>query len=421
VAGSSNGSRRELRRVVITGIGAVTPVGNDAETFWRNILAGKSGITRITHFDPSRHAVQVAGEIKGFDPLEVMDHKTARRSGRFAQIALKAAKEALVSARLEPDAELATEMGVVLASTGGVFEMGRQETIIDERGPNRVDPLLIPRLGPHMSAGRVGRQLGLRGPNTSINSACASATDALGHAFNMIRSGSADVLLAGGTEAIITPVAVATMGLMGALSKGYNDTPEKASRPFDAKRDGFVLGEGAGVLVLESEEHALERGATILAEYIGQGWSFDAADDAAPDAEGQSLALKRALQTAEVAPEEIDWINAHGTGTPYNDKSETAAIKLAFGEAAYDVPVSSIKSMVGHSAAAAGGVEAVASVLAIRDNKIPPTINYEFPDPECDLDYVPNAMREAKVDTVLSSSFGMGGQNATLIFRRWAG
>jgi len=421
VAGSSNGSRRELRRVVITGIGAVTPVGNDAETFWRNILAGKSGITRITHFDPSRHAVQVAGEIKGFDPLEVMDHKTARRSGRFAQIALKAAKEALVSARLEPDAELATEMGVVLASTGGVFEMGRQETIIDERGPNRVDPLLIPRLGPHMSAGRVGRQLGLRGPNTSINSACASATDALGHAFNMIRSGSADVLLAGGTEAIITPVAVATMGLMGALSKGYNDTPEKASRPFDAKRDGFVLGEGAGVLVLESEEHALERGATILAEYIGQGWSFDAADDAAPDAEGQSLALKRALQTAEVAPEEIDWINAHGTGTPYNDKTETAAIKLAFGEAAYDVPVSSIKSMVGHSAAAAGGVEAVASVLAIRDNKIPPTINYEFPDPECDLDYVPNAMREAKVDTVLSSSFGMGGQNATLIFRRWAG
>ena len=421
MAGSSNGSRRELRRVVITGIGAVTPVGNDAETFWRNILAGKSGITRITHFDPSRHAVQVAGEIKGFDPLEVMDHKTARRSGRFAQIALKAAKEALVSARLEPDAELATEMGVVLASTGGVFEMGRQETIIDERGPNRVDPLLIPRLGPHMSAGRVGRQLGLRGPNTSINSACASATDALGHAFNMIRSGSADVLLAGGTEAIITPVAVATMGLMGALSKGYNDTPEKASRPFDAKRDGFVLGEGAGVLVLESEEHALERGATILAEYIGQGWSFDAADDAAPDAEGQSLALKRALQTAEVAPEEIDWINAHGTGTPYNDKSETAAIKLAFGEAAYDVPVSSIKSMVGHSAAAAGGVEAVASVLAIRDNKIPPTINYEFPDPECDLDYVPNALREAKVDTVLSSSFGMGGQNATLIFRRWAG
>jgi 3-oxoacyl-[acyl-carrier-protein] synthase II len=410
-----------MRRVVITGVGAVTPVGNDAETFWASLLAGKSGIGPITHFDASKHAVRVAGEIKGFDPAEVMDHKTARRSGRFAQIALKAAKEALVSAKLEPDAQLATEMGVILASTGGVFEMGRQETIIEERGPQRVDPLIIPKWGPHMSAGRVGRQLGLRGPNSSVNSACASATDALGHAFNMIRTGSADILLGGGTEAIITPVAVATMGLMGALSKGYNDTPEKASRPFDAKRDGFVLGEAAAVLVLESEEHARERGAAILAEYIGQGWSFDAADDAAPDAEGQSLAMIRALKSARIAPDEVSWINAHGTGTPYNDKTETAAIKLAFGDAAYRLPVSSIKSMTGHSAAAAGAVEAVASVMAIRDNKIPPTINYEFPDPECDLDVVPNVMREARVDTVLSSSFGMGGQNATLVLRRWQG
>jgi 3-oxoacyl-[acyl-carrier-protein] synthase II len=409
----------QLRRVVITGIGAVTPIGNDAETFWQNLLAGTSGITRITHFDPSRHSVQVAGEVKDFDPLEVMDHKTARRSGRFAQLALKAAREALVSAKLEPDQELAKEIGVVMASTGGIFEMGRQETIIDERGPNRVDPMLIPRLGPHMSAGRVARQLGFRGPNTSVNSACASATDALGQAFNMIRAGSADILLAGGTEAIITPVAVATMGLMGALAKAYNDTPEKASRPFDAKRDGFVLGEGAGVLVLESEEHAKARGATVLAEYAGQGWSFDAVDDAAPDAEGQSLAMIRALKSAGMAPDEIGWLNAHGTGTPYNDKTETAAIKLAFGEAAYRVPVSSIKSMVGHSAAAAGGVEAVASLLALRDNRIPPTINYEFPDPDCDLDYVPNESREAEVDSVLSNSFGMGGQNAALIFRRW--
>jgi 3-oxoacyl-[acyl-carrier-protein] synthase II len=410
-----------MRRVVITGVGAVTPVGNDAETFWASLLAGKSGIGPITHFDASKHAVRVAGEIKGFDPAEVMDHKTARRSGRFAQIALKAAKEALVSAKLEPDAQLATEMGVILASTGGVFEMGRQETIIEERGPQRVDPLIIPKWGPHMSAGRVGRQLGLRGPNSSVNSACASATDALGHAFNMIRTGSADILLAGGTEAIINPVAVATMGLMGALSKGYNDAPQKASRPFDAKRDGFVLGEAAAVLVLESEEHARERGAQILAEYIGQGWSFDAADDAAPDAEGQSLAMIRALKSARIAPDEVSWINAHGTGTPYNDKTETAAIKLAFGDVAYKLPVSSIKSMTGHSAAAAGAVEAVASVMAIRDNKIPPTINYEFPDPECDLDVVPNVMREARVDTVLSSSFGMGGQNATLVLRRWRG
>jgi len=412
-------THRYMRRVAVTGIGAITPVGNDAETFWASLLAGKSGIGPITHFDASRHAVRIAGEIKGFDPAEVMDHRTARRSGRFAQIALKAANEALVSAKLEPDAALATEMGVILASTGGVFEMGRQETIIEERGPQRVDPLIIPKWGPHMSAGRVGRQLGLRGPNTSVNSACASATDALGHAFNMVRTGSADILLAGGTEAIITPVAVATMGLMGALSKGYNDTPEKASRPFDAKRDGFVLGEAAAVLVLESEEHAKSRGATILAEYLGQGWSFDAADDAAPDAEGQSLAMIRALKSAGIAPDDVSWINAHGTGTPFNDKTETAAIKLAFGDAAYRLPISSIKSMTGHSAAAAGAVEAVASVLAIRDNKIPPTINYEFPDPECDLDYVPNVMREARVDTVLSSSFGMGGQNATLVLRRW--
>ena len=417
----------ELRRVVITGIGAITPVGNDAETYWRALLAGQSGIGPITRFDASRHPVRVAGEVKGFDPLEIMEHRAARRSGRFAQLAVKASMEALVSAKIElsPDpltgADLATEMGVIMASTGGVFEMGRQETIIDERGPNRVDPLLIPRLGPHMAAGRVGRQLGLRGPNTSINSACASATDALGQAYNMLRAGAAEILLAGGTEAIITPVAVATMGLMGALSKDYNDTPQKASRPFDLHRDGFVLGEGAGVMVMESLEHAQARGAAILAEYIGQGWSFDATDDAAPDAEGQSLAMIRALKSAGIAPGDVSWLNAHGTGTPYNDKTETAAIKLAFGDAAYRVPISSTKSMTGHLAAAAGGIEAVASVMAIRDNKIPPTINLDTPDPECDLDYVPHTMRQAQVDVVLSNSFGMGGQNATLVLRRFAG
>ena len=409
----------ELRRVVVTGIGAVTPLGNDAEAFWAGLLAGRSGIGPITRFDASRHPVRVAGEVKGFDPSEVMDHRAARRSGRFAQLAVKAAKEALISARLELDTATATEMGVILGSTGGVFEMGRQETIIDERGPNRVDPLIIPRWGPHMSAGRVARELGLRGPNSSVNSACASATDALGHAFNLLRTGSAEILLAGGSEAIITPVAVATMALMGALSKGYNDTPERASRPFDLHRDCFVLGEGAGLLVLESLEHAQQRGAKILAEYAGQGWSFDAADDAAPDAGGQSLSMIRALKSAALAPEDVSWLNAHGTGTPFNDKTETAAIKIAFGDAARRVPVSSIKSMTGHSAAAAGGLEAVASVLAIRDNIIPLTINLDTPDPECDLDYVPHTARRAQIDVVLSNSFGMGGQNATLILRRW--
>ena len=410
----------ELRRVAITGFGAITPLGNDTETFWRALLAGQSGIGPITQFDASKHSVRIAGEVKGFDPTEVMDHKSARRSGRFAQFAVAASKQALLSARIELTESLAEEMGVIMASTGGVFEMGRQLTIVDERGPGRVDPLIIPRWGPHMAAGRVGRTLGLRGPSTSVNSACASATDALGHAFNMIRTGSADILLAGGTEAIINAVAVATMGLMGALSKDYNDTPQKASRPFDAKRDGFVLGEGSGVLVLESEEHANARGATIYAEYIGHGWSFDALDDAAPDDVGQSLAMKRAIKSAGIAPGEISWLNAHGTSTPYNDRTETRAIKLALGDdAAYRVPVSSMKSMTGHSAAAAGGIEAVASVLAIRDGIIPPTINYEFPDPDCDLDYVPNEARKAQVDTVLSNSFGMGGQNATLILRRW--
>ncbi len=410
----------ELRRVVVTGIGAITPIGNDAETYWRSLLAGKSGIGPITHFDPSKHPVRIAGEVKDFDPLDIMEFKAARRSARFSQLGLKAAKEALESAKIELDRHTATEMGVVIGSSGGVFEIGDQELIIANRGANRVDPLIIPRLGPHMSAGRVGRELGLRGPNSSINSACASGTDALGHAFMMLRSGAADILLAGGAEAIIVPVSVATMGLMGALSKGYNDTPQEASRPFDLNRDGFVLGEGAGVLVLESLDHAQERGAKILAEYIGHGWSFDAADDAAPDAEGQSLAMIRAMKSAAIAPDEVSWLNAHGTGTPYNDKTETAAIKLAFGDAAYRVPASSIKSMTGHSAAAAGGLEAVASVLAIRDNMIPPTINLKTPDPECDLDYVPNTARAAQVDTVLSNSFGMGGQNATLILRRWA-
>jgi 3-oxoacyl-[acyl-carrier-protein] synthase II len=413
--------QQQLRRVAVTGIGAITPVGNDAESFWQAILAGTSGIGPITEFDASKHSVRIAGEVKDFDPTEIMDHRAARRSGRFAQLALKASMEALTSAKLELSEELAREMGVILGSTGGVFEMGRQQTIIDERGPGRVDPLIIPRWGPHMAAGRVGRQLGLRGPSSSINSACASGTDALGHAFMMIRSGAADILLAGGTEAIINPVAVATMALMGALSKDYNDTPQQASRPFDAKRDGFVLGEGAGVLVLESEEHAKARGAQILAEYAGQGWSFDSVDDAAPDVEGQSLSMIRALKSAGISGADVSWVNAHGTGTPYNDKTETAAIKLAFGnEAAYRVPVSSIKSMTGHSAAGAGGIEAVASVLALRDNMIPPTINQQFPDPECDLDYVANEKRAAPLDVVLSNSFGMGGQNATLVLRRWA-
>jgi 3-oxoacyl-[acyl-carrier-protein] synthase II len=409
-------------RVVVTGLGLVCPVGLDVESSWQNLLSGRCGITKITLFDATGFPVQIAGEVKDFDPQQYMDFKMARRSGRFAQLAVAASTQALCMAKLEVTAENRDAIGVVVASSGGSFEMGKQEQIIEERGANKVDPLLIPRRGAYMAAARVGRVLGVRGPNTTINSACASGTDALGHAFNMIRSGSAEVLLAGAAEAIVTPVGVAAMAVLGALTKDWNDDPLHASRPFDAKRSGFVLGEGAGMLVLETEEHALARGAPILCEFAGAGWSFDATDDTAPDAEGQALAMMRALQCAGLRPEDVSYINAHGTSTPLNDKAETAAIKLALGEdVARRVPISSIKSMVGHSGAGAGGVEAVVAALVIRDNVLPPTINYEFPDPDCDLDYVPNEARRHQVDVVMSNSFGLGGQNASLVLRRYRG
>ena len=412
----------EPRRVVVTGIGVVSPVGLDVESFWQSLLAGRSGIGPITNFDTTNHIVRIAAEVRDYDPQQHMDYKMARRSGRYAQFAVGASRQALCSAGLEVNDETRDQIGVLVASSGGAFEMGKQEEIIARRGAGRVDPLLIPRLGGHMAAARVGRVLNVRGPNTTINSACASGTDAIGHALNMIRSGSADVLLAGAAEAIVSPVGVASMAVLGALTKEWNDEPERASRPFDAHRSGFVLAEGAGILLLEPEERALERGATILAELAGTGWSFDATNDTAPDAEGQSLAMIRALHAAGLKPEDVSYINAHGTSTPLNDKAETAAIKLAFGEdVARRVPISSIKSMIGHSGAGAGGVEAVASVLTIRDNILPPTINYEFPDPDCDLDYVPNEARPHQVDVVLSNSFGLGGQNASLVLRRYVG
>ena len=410
------------RRVVVTGLGVLSPVGLDVETTWQSLLAGRTGITNITLFDASEFPVRVAAEVHDFDPQQYLDYKTARRSGRFQQLAVAAAQQALCSAALEVNDETRDEIGVIVASSGGAFEMSKHEAVIEERGASRVDPLIIPRLGGHMAAARVGRVLGVRGPNSTINSACASGTDALGHALNLIRSGSADVLIAGSAEAIVTPVGVATMAVLGALTKDWNDEPERASRPFDARRSGFVLAEGAGMLVLETEQRAQERGAPILAELAGAGWSFDATDDTAPDAEGQSLAMVRALKAADLRPEDVSYINAHGTSTPLNDKAETAAIKRAFGEeVARRLPISSIKSMVGHSGAGAGGVEAVVSVLTIRDNVLPPTINYEFPDPDCDLDYVPNESRPHQVDVVLSNSFGLGGQNAALVLRRYRG
>ena len=411
--------QRTIHRVVVTGLGAVTPIGNTTADFWEGLRSGRNGVHRVTLCDPEPLPVQIAGEVQGFDPEPYLDRKTARRTGRFAQFALAAAMQALSDGALALDGAARDDVGVVMASSGGAFEMGEPWHEMQTRGAHRVDPFLITRLGQHMGAARVGRELGLRGPNTTINTACASGTDALGHALNLIRLGHARALLAGGAEAIITPLALASMGRMGALSHNNAD-PEHASRPFDLHRDGFVLGEGAGVLLLESEQSALARGVRIYCELAGVGWSFDATDDTAPDAEGQALAIRRALADAALAPTEVDYINCHGTSTPYNDRTETAAIKLALGEHAHRIPMSSTKSMTGHLAAAAGGIEAVAAVLTLQHGCLPPTINYVTPDPDCDLDIVPNVARAgATLRVVLSNSFGLGGQNAAALFRRY--
>ena len=411
---------RTIRRVVVTGVGAVTPIGLDAESYWQALLAGHGGVGCITQFDASDFPVRIAAEVKAFEPERYMEYKTARRSGRFAQLGVAAARMALESASLTVNDATRDNIGVVMATSGALMMVGEQYRVLQERGPGRVDPLLVPRLGAHMGGVRVGHVLGVRGPNTTINSACASGADALGQALNMIRLGQAEVLVAGGCDAGINPITIAAMAVVGALSRN-NDDPLRASRPFDAKRDGFVMGEGAGALILEAEEYARRRGAPILGEVAGAGWSFDAADETAPDVDGQALCMRRALEDADLSPADIDYVNAHGTSTELNDKTETAALKHVFGELAYQIPISSNKSMIGHLAAAAGAVEAVAAALTIRDNMLPPTINYETPDPECDLDYVPNQARPHRVDAVISNSFGMGGQNACLVLRRYEG
>ncbi len=411
--------QRTIHRVVITGLGAVTPIGNTVADFWDGLACGRNGIARVASCDPSTLPVQIAGEVKGFDPEAYMDRKTARRSGRFAQFALAASKQAIADAGLVIDAASRDAIGVAIGTSGDCFNMGPEWDILTQKGPNRVDPLIITRMGQHMAAARVGRDLGIRGPNTTINTACASGTDALGHALNLLRLGHARAILAGGAEAMVTPLALSSMGRLGALSHNNSD-PEHASRPFDANRDGFILGEGAGVLLLETEESALERGARIYGELAGVGWSFDATDDAAPDAGGQALAMLRALRDASIEPADVQYLNAHGTSTPYNDRTETQAIKLALGEAhARRIALSSTKSMTGHLAAAAGGIEAVAAVLTMHHGLIPPTINYVTPDRDCDLDVVPNTARRADLSVVMSNSFGLGGQNASAVFCRY--
>ena len=412
---------RTIHRALITGMGAATPIGNDLEEYWEGLRTGRNGIGRVTQWDASADLVQIAGEVKNFDIEPYLERKVARRTGRFAQFAHAAGVQAMRDGGLDVTEANRDDIGVVMATSGDVFNMGPEWMAYVERGSRGVDPFIITRMGQHMGAARLARQLGVRGPNTTINTACASGTDALGHALSMIRLGHARAILVGGAEAMITPLSLSSMGRMGALSK-HNDDPAHACRPFDIQRDGFILGEGSGVLLIEAEEAALARGARVYGELAGVGWSFDATDDTAPDPQGQALAITRAMRDAGIDAAQIDYINAHGTSTMLNDRTETHAIKIALGDRdARRVKISSTKSMTGHLAAGAGGIEAVASVLALHHGVVPPTINYEFPDPECDLDITPNVAVQAQIDVVMSNSFGLGGQNASAVFRRYAG
>lgn len=409
------------RRVVITGVGVVSPVGNDADTFWKSLLAGKSGVDTITAFDASEFSTRIAGEVKDFDPEQFMDKKEARRTDRYIQFALTAAKMAVEDAKLEVTDEIAERVGVYIGSgIGGLSTWEEQHQVLIEKGPRRISPFFIPMMISNMATGLVSIEYGAKGPSSTSVTACATGTNAIGDAFRHIQYGHADVMITGGAEATIRPMAMAGFCAMKAMST-RNDEPQKASRPFDTGRDGFVMGEGAGILILEELEHAKKRGATILAEVIGYGLSSDAhhMTAPAPGGEGAARCMRDALRDAEVAPEAVGYINAHGTSTDQGDIAETNAIKQIFGDHAYKLAVSSTKSMTGHLLGATGGIEAIATAFALRDQILPPTINLENPDPECDLDYVPNVAREAQVDVALSNTFGFGGHNATIVLKRY--
>jgi 3-oxoacyl-[acyl-carrier-protein] synthase II len=413
------------RRAVVTGLGAVTPIGNDAKTFWRNLLAGVNGGGPITSFDATGFDVRIAAEVKGFDPTIAMDRKMARRMSRFIHFGVAAAKEAVEDARLDFETwpiERRDRVGVVINTGGGGMEQVTDGAdVLRERGPGQVSPFAIPALSGSMAAAQVSMRYGLTGPLITQVAACASGVIAFQDALRLIRSGECDVVLAGGSEAPLLPIAFAALGNMGALSK-RNDDPQHASRPFDRDRDGFLFGEGAGVCIVESAEHALARGAAIQAEILGAALTADAFHISAPEPTGRgaAMAMTRAMRDAGVAPDEIDYIVAHGTSTPLNDVTETRAIKLAFGDYAKRVPISSPKSMIGHMLGAAGAAAGIAAVGAIREGWIPPTANLENPDPECDLDYVPLVKRKVAVETAMINGFGFGGQNAVAVFRRFA-
>ncbi|MCB0103667.1 MAG: beta-ketoacyl-ACP synthase II [Anaerolineales bacterium] len=409
------------KRVVVTGLGCVSPVGNNVKETWAALLAGKSGAAPITAFDASNHKTKFAAEVKGFDPVALFGTRDARKMDRFTQFATAASLEALEHSGLQIDDSNRDRVGILIGTgIGGIGTTIEQYEILKERGPDRISPFLIPMMISDSAAGNLAIRIGARGPNMSLATACASGTNSVGEAAEMIRRGAADVMVAGASEAAIQSLTMAGMNVMTALST-RNEEPERASRPFDKDREGFLMGEGSAVLILESLEYAQARGANILCEFTGYGTSDDAYHISAPaeNGAGAAISMSLALESGGFKPEDIQYINAHGTSTQLNDKSETAAIKTVFGEHAYKLAVSSTKSMTGHLLGASGALEALISTLAVMDQTLPPTINYETPDPNCDLDYVPNHPRKTKVDNVMSNSFGFGGHNATVIISRY--
>ncbi len=411
------------RRVVITGMGAISPLGLTVSELWEGLIAGKSGVDYITLFDATSFDTKFAAEVKGFEPTKYVDRKEARRMDRFTQFALAATLQAVEQAKLKIDHKNEDEVGVLIGSgIGGLITMYDQIKILLEKGPHRVSPFTAPMMISDAAPGQISIILGAKGPNFTSTSACSSGSDAIGEAYEIIKRGDAKIMITGGAEAAINPLAIAAFNAARALST-RNEEPKAASRPFDAERDGFVIGEGAAIIILEELSSALDRGVPILGEIIGYGATSDAYHITQPDekGEGAAKAMARALKKANLKPSDIDYINAHGTSTPLNDKTETLAIKTVFGEHAYRIPISSTKSMIGHLLGAAGAIEALICLLVIQHGIIPPTINLTHPDPECDLDYVPNKARPAEVKTAMSNSFGFGGHNSVLIFRKYTG
>lgn len=409
------------KRVVVTGVGLITPLGIGVKASWENLIQGKSGIRKITHFDASAFQTQIAGEVDGFNPEDYIEPKEIKKMDRFIHFAVATTTMAMEDSRVKITDNNAERVGVIVGSgIGGLYAIEHYHSVLLEKGPRRISPFFIPMLIINLASGQISIKFGAKGPNSAVATACATGSHAIGDAYRIIQRGDADVMIAGGTEAVITPLGVAGFSAMKALST-RNDEPEKASRPFDRDRDGFVMGEGAGIMILESLEHALNRGAKIYGEIVGYGMTADAyhITSPAPEGEGAARCMAMALKDGGVAPSEVDYINAHGTSTRYGDELESNAIKTVFGEHAYKMAVSSTKSMTGHLLGAAGGVEAVISVLSIYNDIVPPTINLDTPDAECDLDYIPHKSRKMTVNYALSNSFGFGGTNACLLFKKF--